>query len=65
MTISDIINDQYVKDIIIDHINNTLNSKESCSVIRFEYPTDSGHEWKIVYNSASDNEIIFKITKRK
>jgi len=64
MTINDIINDQYIKDIIADHIHNTLNSTELYSVIRFEYPADSGHEWKI-YCDCRDSNVILNIKKRK
>jgi hypothetical protein len=65
MRLEDIINDQFIKEKIENHINDLINCDETCKISRFEYPIDSGNEWKIICNQPSDNEIIIKIKKRK
>jgi len=65
MIIDDIINDEFIKEQIQNHINDTIECDDICKVSRFEYPIGSGNEWKIICNQPSDNEIIIKIKKRK
>jgi hypothetical protein len=65
MRLEDIINDQFIKDKIQEVVNGALDSEQRQKSIRFEYPIDSGHEWKIISINTYDNELVIKLKKRK
>jgi hypothetical protein len=66
MRINDIINDQFVKDKIQEHINHTFDLEENCYADRFEYPEGSGFQWKIIceYKNEEKDELTIKLTRR-
>jgi RecB family endonuclease NucS len=67
MRVEDIINDQFIKDKIQEHIDHTVECEGDCDVIRFEYPEGSGVVWKITcqYINENGDELILRIKRRK
>jgi hypothetical protein len=65
MRIKDIIKDQYIKDKINEHINDLVDHDDHCNSTRFEYPLNSGYEWKLICDCKDDNEVIIRIKRRR